>query len=72
MQGSTVSAYDFGSNIIGLPSTPVTLTIVNKGPFALSLGGQKAIDITGSNASDFALTAALQIPCRQGRAQHLR
>ena len=58
LQGSTVSAYNFGPNIIGLPGTPVMLTIVNKGPFALSLGGQKAIDITGTNASDFALTAA--------------
>jgi trimeric autotransporter adhesin len=55
VNGTSVSAYDFGNQALYSSSQPVTVTIVNNGLFPLTFGGSSAIALSGNAMSDFSL-----------------
>jgi len=61
VNGQTASTVDFGSVVLTQSSSPVTGSIVNKGPFPLTVGGASAVSVRvapsgGGGSSSFAVS----------------
>jgi hypothetical protein len=60
---STSDGTDFGSAGIGNPTLPYhTVTIINNGSLALNLSGSPQVQISGTNAADFIVSAQPSSP----------
>ena len=53
INGALATTYDFGSQALNTASQPVTVTVLNRGLFPLSFGGESAISVSGNGTTDF-------------------
>ena len=68
VNGATASTVDFGSVMLTASSAPVTISVVNKGLFPLTFGGNSAITVGGSATSDFTIGGTPAMRSQPGAA----